>query len=138
MSDAPLQLSFPLARTATLLTACALAAGASAWLAVPGQGLAIAATIGFVWLVSLMSLIFVASYAQRGARAIALAHFTATGGRVLLCLLAGAVGVVRLGLPAKPVLLSLAAIYFPLLMIESICVARHVRALYAPAKEALR
>lgn len=91
---------------------------------------AVSASTVMVWLVSAASLWIVSRVVGRGAQVVALAHFAGAGGRALLCLLLGLFGVYGLGLEVKPLLFTAAAVYLPLVVIESVFVARYVRASY--------
>lgn len=138
MDDSPVQRGFPLARTAALLTLGALVGGGTAVFLSPARGAIIAGACGFVWAVTVLSLFVVARFASHGPRAVAMAHFFGAGGRIGLCVIAGAIAVLRIGLAADAVLMGIAAVYFPLLMIESVCLARYVRGLYPVQKGAVR
>lgn len=135
--DDPAQPAFPIGQTVAWLTATAAVLGAAGALVAarqfPGESDVMRAVIGsaaMVWLVSLASLWVVYKVMPRGAQTTALVHFAGAGGRALLCLLLGLFAVYGLGLPIRPVLFTAAALYLPLVVIESFMVARFVRAAY--------
>lgn len=129
--------TFPFGQTALWLSVSAAVLGlAGVVIAInqfPGEAPVMQAVVyatSMVWLVSVLSLVVVRMFTPKGAQTIAMAHFAATGGRALLCLLLGLFAVYGLLLPLKAVMFTAASVYLPLVVVESVFVARYVRVSY--------
>jgi len=124
--------------TLQLTVAAAIVAGLGAMFGYAiGAVQAILLAVGFVWAVNVASVMFVAGFSGRGPMAVAMAHYIAAGGRILMCLLVGAAATRVFELPAKATWLAIAGAYLPLLMVEAVAVAGYIRRQYpSSAQEA--
>ena len=118
-------IGFPSGLCALSLTASAVLVGAGALIvtsvlterdvhALTGAGLA----IGLVWLLSLLSLVPITLFVPHGPAAAARAYLATSGVRMLLAIILAVAGIVVFGLPRVVVLLSIVAVYLPLMAIE--------------------
>ena len=134
MATKPLQPSFPAAPALAMLSAVALGlALAAAWL-VPwacGTGardarVAVWTAAAVVWATGLLGLAPVILAGPHGVMPTVRAYFLGAASRFVLSLTAAA-GAVKLGgLPAKPLMVTLLALYLPLLFVETALVARYL------------
>ncbi len=112
------------------LTLTAMVALGLAWLIVPHEtvtdtrGLLLAAAVS--WIAALLALAPVTLLGPLGVMATIWGYFIGAGGRIVLCVLAGAMLVKLAHLPAKSVMLTLVVMYLPLLMVEASLVARYL------------
>ena len=128
----PAQHAFPTVAALAALTAAAAATGASAF-AIVAQTVEIASArsgvlfaVVVVWVTSLLAVVPVALVGRRGVTATMVAYFAGMAGRMMICLAAALVAVMVLELPATPTLLSMAAAYMVLLLVEVAFVGRHL------------
>ena len=126
------QHAFPTAAVLLTLTAAAAVTGAGAF-ALVSQTVGAAAArpavlfaVLVAWVSSLLAVVPLALAAARGVTATIVAYFIGMMGRLLICLAAALVAVGLLKLPATPTLLSMAAAYLVLLLIEVAFVGRYL------------
>lgn len=134
MNAPPQAQPFPLLPIAGRLTAVAVAIGLFMFALLGSSELAMLQTsliaLAGVWLVNVASVAFVSGFAGRGAMPVAMAHYAAAGGRLLLCVGVGALAIMQWDMPPKPTLIALASAYIPLLLIEAVAIAGYVRQTY--------
>jgi hypothetical protein len=115
-----------------LLTVAAGVILAAGWITVGGlsDGQAYRGSVVFaglsVWLAMLVGLLPVHVFGPRGVDPTIAGYFSGMFGRVIVCVLAGWLGVVWLDMPLAAVSLSMASVYLPLLMIEAALVGRYL------------
>ncbi len=139
--NAPAQAqSFPLLPIALRLTAVAVAIGLFMYALLGSSDPAMLQTglialVG-VWLVNVASVVFVSGFAPRGAMPVAMAHYAAAGGRLLLCVGLGVLAVKQWDMPTTATLIALASAYIPLLLVEAVAIAGYVRRVYVAPVDA--
>ncbi len=130
---------FPLLGITIALGGVAVIAGAMAWwlslrlggdLATPWQ--AIAGMTGLVWLAAMVGLGLTAMLWPLGLMPAVYGAFIGAGCRLILSIMAGVLLVLGLGLPARGVLLTLVAVYLPMLFVETLLVGRAMWKLDSP------
>lgn len=133
MAETTRQPAFPFARSVIALTL--LAAGvyaACVWILPalfddPAGGAAgVSAMALVVWLSSLLSLLPVVVLGPAGVQPTVAGYFAGAGARVLVCIVSAIVLVRGFDLPRETVLLTLAAMYLPLLFVEAGFVAAYL------------
>lgn len=117
--------AFPVFMIGLYLTLAATALyGLAAWIVPhlfqgPLTALAVAVTAAVVWAASLIGLAPVALLEKRGAQRFVVGYFVGAASRVVICLVAAVACVKAFELPIRPVMITLVAIYLPMLFLES-------------------
>ncbi len=126
MTHDPMPSRFHPIAAGVTLTLTAAACLAIAWLATadPASRWGVCYAAGVVWALSLASLPIVSAGFRKGPQAAASAFLAASGGRMILAMVAALVGALVLALPARPTLFMIVAVYLPLLAVEVIFVYR--------------
>jgi hypothetical protein len=126
------QPAFPTVRVTVLLTVAAGLLLAAAWIIVGKlsggdayRGPVLFAVLS-VWLAMVVGVLPVHVFGPRGVDPTIVGYFSGMLGRLIVCVLAGWLAVVWLGMPLTAVSLAMAGVYLPLLMIEAALVGRYL------------
>lgn len=137
MPSAERQPAFPLFGATAALTGAAVVMGGLAWTLTPRffgdaslddaqvASAALMASV-LVWAATVATLLPLAILGPRGVMPTVFAYFAGVGARVIACLGGALVLIVGAGKPADAVLISLVAVYLPLMFIEVAIVGRYL------------
>lgn len=140
--NAPAQAQpFPLLPIAGRLTTVAVAIGLFTYALLGSSDAAMLQTsliaLAGVWAVNVASVVFVGRFEALGAMKVAMAHYAAAGGRLLLCVGLGVLAVYKWNMPTDATLIALAGSYIPLLLVEAVAIAGYVRQAYDSEREVI-